>query len=192
MIDYIVKLITLRSVQQGIVEERNAPVIRYGLQAMIEVTIIAMSMIAISIWFNRIPEALAWLGAVMGCRSFGGGYHAKSFKACYFISVTIFITTLAFVDILPPLWVSSIVILFVGGSVVLFACLNAMSRQGGQADTNGRHTLQKISVTVHISFYAFVLSMILLQLAGTAVLASLCGCLISQLSVLIQLKGENQ
>ncbi|MEC0168028.1 accessory gene regulator B family protein [Paenibacillus graminis] len=192
MIDYIVKLITLRSVQQGIVEEKNAPVIRYGLQAMIEVTIIATSMIAISVWLSGIPEALAWLGAVIGCRSFGGGYHAKSFKACYFISVTIFIMTLVFVDILSPLWVSSFVILLFGGSVVLFACLNRMSRQGGQADTTGRSTLQRISVTVHISFYAFVLSMILLQLAGTTVLASLCGCLISQLSVLIQLKGENQ
>ncbi|KWX77127.1 accessory gene regulator B family protein [Paenibacillus jilunlii] len=192
MIDYIVKLITLRSVQQGIVEEKNAPVIRYGLQAMIEVTIIAMSMIAISVWLREIPEALAWLGAIIGCRSFGGGYHAKSFKTCYFISVTIFILTLVFVDMLPPMSVNSFVVLLFGGSVVLFVCLNRMSRQGRQADTTGRSTLQKISVTVHISFYAFILSMILLQLAGTAILASLCGCLISQLSVLIQLKGENQ
>lgn len=182
MMANIVNKITLKIFQQGVVDEENLPIIRYGLQAIIEVSIIVATMLTISISFGRIIEAAAWMGTIILCRSFGGGYHAKTFKSCYFISVGAFILTLVVVDIMPCRLFMPVTIACFMISIILFihSYITAKQIRGlGIID----HLFYKVSMSTYICYYFFIIFMISLEIINSVVVASLFGFIISQLSI---------
>jgi accessory gene regulator B len=187
MIEYIVNKITFQIIRKEIVSEEDEPVIRYGLQAMMEVSIILATILLISVAFGQMVEAAAWLGTVILCRSFGRGYHAKTFISCYFISVTIFVLTLLTVNGMPYRLFLSVVMVCSMISATLFLYFSIITRK--KMEIGDRNVYDKVGTAIHLCYYGFLVSMILWGNVNSIVMASLFGFIVSQLSILIKSKG---
>ncbi|ASA20742.1 accessory gene regulator B family protein [Paenibacillus donghaensis] len=101
MIDQIVYHVSRKAVGYGVIEDKDLPVFRYGLISILEIFMIMSTMLFISIGMNCLIEAAMFVGIISVYRSFGGGYHANTFKSCYFISLLIFVAGLTVIKWLP-------------------------------------------------------------------------------------------
>ncbi|MCM3702179.1 accessory gene regulator B family protein [Paenibacillus macerans] len=185
MIEQIVNIITLQAVRKGVVDEKELPIIRYGLRAMAEVSIIAVTMLLISLWFDRLIEATVWLGTVILCRSFKRGYHAKTFKSCYLISVSVSNLVLLTIDLVPERLFTPLIILFCTTSILMFTCSNIKWKHGDSPKEEDRF-FNKIYISIYLIFLIGTIIIVYLKITNTIFLACSLGFVIAQLSVLIQ------
>ncbi|MEF2965417.1 accessory gene regulator B family protein [Paenibacillus sp. M1] len=185
MIDYFVNSIAAKTVSQGIVSKEDEPILRYGLQAMAEVTIILITVLLISAAFGMMTEAMVWMGTVILCRSFGGGYHAKTFKQCYVVSATIFTLTLLTVKMMHSYFLP-LGIISIAASAILLLYLRSAKRdpEGGNEEESSR--FGGILKAVYACFAGFMLFSLLVWGMNSYVITGLLGFLAYLLSVLIQ------
>ena len=81
----LIKKITVRWCETGIIEKSDEDVYEYGLDLLLY-TILNIAVILFSAAFiGKIAESIALLAVILPLQSFGGGYHAKTHLRCFLI-----------------------------------------------------------------------------------------------------------
>lgn len=99
---------TDRLVARGVATEEEQPIIRYGLEVMLETVLSYASILIIALFIGNLLETVVFLGAFMLLRCYAGGYHASTRWRCYLLSLTmvgIFSLALAWT---PATWVPAL------------------------------------------------------------------------------------
>lgn len=188
MIEIIVNKITLRAFEQQVIKKEDMPVFRYGLVSMIEISIILFTMLLASKWLGRINEGGILVGTIMICRSFGGGYHAKSFMDCYFISVSVFLVTTLFLNLMPSEWYDSAIITC---SICSVFFIIVHSRIEAKIKRKQFGFLNKVMSYIRVLYFTLIVITIYFEIINASVLACSLGFCIAQLSTLIRNKEVN-
>ena len=81
--------ITRYVIDAGAVSEELYAVYQYGFQIGLEMLICLFVCMSIAIYLHTIPEFLVSTGVFMFLRTYAGGVHLNSFKACFICSVTV-------------------------------------------------------------------------------------------------------
>ncbi|WP_410514564.1 accessory gene regulator B family protein [Paenibacillus sp. BR2-3] len=186
MIEKIVNKITSEIVRQGVVSEENIPVFRYGLLSMIEISIIVLTMLLISVSLGRIFEAGALIGTIIVFRSLEGGYHARTFKSCYLISVIVFILTLLAVDLMSQKLFPAAVITCSIISILILVYLRTGPTRSREAENVNRHRFYKAAILAHLLYYSFIITMFISGTTNIILLTCSFGYAISQVTVFIE------
>lgn len=185
MIERFVDNVTLRAFNQEVIKEKDIPVFRYGLQSLIEVSIILFTVLLMSKWLGRTIEAGVLVGTLIICRSFGGGYHAKSFKACYFISVCTFFIAILILNTIPSEWYISVTVMC---SICSAFFIIIYSRTEGRIERKQFEFLEKVTSYICFFYFTFIIVAISFEIINASTLACALGFCIAQLSTLIKNK----
>ena len=81
--------ITRYVIDAGAVSEELYAVYQYGFQIGLEMLICLFVCMSIAIYLHTIPEFLVSTGVFMFLRTYAGGVHLNSFKACFTCSVAV-------------------------------------------------------------------------------------------------------
>ncbi|RAU96859.1 hypothetical protein DQG13_20120 [Paenibacillus sp. YN15] len=176
MIQQLVNHLTREIIKRGVAKKEEIPVIRYGLQMIVEITLIAFSMLAVAVIMDQTREAVAWMGTVIIIRSLKGGKHAKTFQQCYLITVGTFVTSMLVVDGIPTsqklqlsCWICFMFILL----------LYVLELRMGSARIR---KLRKIGFMITAGYVLAMLFFLSFQISHTTMLASLIGMIAAQAS----------
>lgn len=177
MIEEFVNHLTREAIERDVVKKEKISTVRYGLQMMVEVTLIVLSMLAIAVFMGQIGEAAAWMGTVIVIRSLEGGNHAKTFQRCYLITVGTFAGSTAAVigiSISQRVQISC----WVGFMFSLLLYLLALRRK------TSKSKLRKIGLMITAGYLLTVLVLLCFQISDSNMLASLIGMFAARASSL--------
>lgn len=65
-------------IARGVVAEEEQPIIRYGLEVLLETVLSYASILIIALYIGTLLETVVFLGAFMLLRCYAGGYHAST------------------------------------------------------------------------------------------------------------------
>lgn len=86
-------------VEHSTIQAEDKELYTYGLKQGIIMLITFLTSIIIGYLFHMLLESILYLIFYMMLRVYAGGYHAKTPKQCYFISVLIMISVLSFLKV---------------------------------------------------------------------------------------------
>ena len=113
----LIKKITTRWSESGIIEKADEDIYEYGLDLLIY-TILNIAVILVSaIVIGKLMDSLALLAIILPLQSFGGGYHAKTHLRCFLI---MYIGWWAVILILPLITLTFSVITSCAAVLVIF------------------------------------------------------------------------
>ncbi|UQZ35477.1 hypothetical protein C2I18_19290 [Paenibacillus sp. PK3_47] len=188
MIEQWINKLALQAEASGDVDPKDLPIFRYGLQMMVEIGIIFMTMLLVSLAFDKIIETAVWLFTIIIFRSIGEGYHAKTFKSCYFISVSIYLLTIASLELIPSVWFAQITLGCLVLVIILFAITSSLTLKHQSKETIDNRIFHKTRILLSFCFYFFVIYRLSQDTVSASVLAAMLGFLVTQLSHFIKIK----
>jgi len=87
MLETISKSIVEKMISKRIINDENTDIYLFGLHQMFLLTVNTISILSISIFFNRLLFGVLFLLFFIPLRSFAGGLHASTSTKCYLYSV---------------------------------------------------------------------------------------------------------
>lgn len=86
---YLSKKITDYIIKAGAISKELYAVYQYGFQIGLEMLVCLFVCMSIAIYLHMIPEFIVSTGVFMFLRTYAGGVHLNSFKACFICSVIV-------------------------------------------------------------------------------------------------------
>lgn len=163
------------------IEESMYNIYKYGMQMTLEVGFSFITSVVICCLCDKVAEGVIFFTVFIPLRSFLGGFHMKSYKACYLFSC---------LTLIIALWISSFeveygiswLILSISIMVVFFEAKWERSR-----DMEGRHFYPRVCLTLFFILVAgviftildaspklFLLACTILLVAGSKLLENTC------------------
>ncbi|MGN0426028.1 MAG: accessory gene regulator B family protein [Acetatifactor sp.] len=158
-------------IEKGYVERESYEVYKYGLTMCVEIALSFLTTLSICLLFGRLIEGIIFFLVFIPLRTYVGGFHMKSYKGCFALSLGAFLLVLFLSGVNIFSTVFSLTGVF-GASFFLLICVIKDKRKG--RDTY----LQKAGLGVlgtiflAILFTAFGYPNLLRLVAFTALLAS--------------------
>lgn len=103
----LIRHIVDAAIHNGVIEKNDRDLYEYAYSALLEQAITWLTILLISICFHVVMEAAVYAVVFIPMRIYGGGYHARTFWGCYFLSVIVWgvaVILLAQVVIGPTLY----------------------------------------------------------------------------------------
>lgn len=88
-------------VKNQVIEEERKEIYTYGLNQLIVYFYNLITIIVIGLLFKMLWQAMAFTLFYMIIRPYAGGYHARTPKMCYFLSLIVMIAVLVSIKIMP-------------------------------------------------------------------------------------------
>ncbi len=93
MIDYLK--------EKGLVSEKEAPVVLYGLKLLFMTLVELIGVILLAVWCGNLLEGLCFLLGFCSLRLYAGGYHAKTPIRCFFMTLAVYMVFSFLLGIIP-------------------------------------------------------------------------------------------
>lgn len=84
----------------------------YGFEILVASILNSVAILLIGLLFDRFLHSIVFLSCYCPLRQFAGGYHADTYKRCFFIFVVIFLLTIFLSNVLGYTELKSLIILF--------------------------------------------------------------------------------
>ena len=84
--EYLSKKLTDYILKKNVIEKENYDIYKYGFESLLETAFCFASVLVIAAFMHAIPQALFFSFFFLMMRSYTGGLHLKTFKACYIFS----------------------------------------------------------------------------------------------------------
>ena len=81
----LIKNITTRWCERGIIEKSDEDIYEYGLGLLLCTILNIAIILSSAALVGKLPESLSLLAVILPLQSFGGGYHAKTHLRCFLI-----------------------------------------------------------------------------------------------------------
>ena len=104
-----------RLVAQGIIREEDAPIYRYGLEAMYSSLLELLSILALAALIGNFWQMVLFFAAFIPLRLYAGGYHASTRLRCFLTSLVVYAAFTIMLEIVPVAWF--VPLAFIGGAV---------------------------------------------------------------------------
>ena len=104
-----------RLVAQGIIREEDAPIYRYGLEAMYSSLLELLSILALAALIGNFWQTVLFFAAFIPLRLYAGGYHASTRLRCFLTSLVVYAAFTIMLEIVPAAWF--VPLAFIGGAV---------------------------------------------------------------------------
>lgn len=104
-----------RLVAQGIIREEDAPIYRYGLEAMYSSFLELLSILALAALIGNFWQTVLFFAAFIPLRLYAGGYHASTRLRCFLTSLVVYAAFTIALKIVPVAWF--VPLAFIGGAV---------------------------------------------------------------------------
>lgn len=119
MIDLLTKNSVEILIKNGIIEESEKEVYRFGISGLYRFLMNIISSIIIGILFGMLWQTILFSATYIPLRRFAGGYHAKTPGRCYFLSCLLVVCVLVLLKHVT-FSVTAVLILTVVASVIVF------------------------------------------------------------------------
>ncbi|MCI9596526.1 MAG: accessory gene regulator B family protein [Firmicutes bacterium] len=119
MIDLLTKNSVEILIKNGIIEESEKEVYRFGISGLYRFLMNIISSIIIGILFGMLWQTILFSATYIPLRRFAGGYHAKTPGRCYFLSCLLVVCVLGLLKH-ATFSVTAVLILTVVASVIVF------------------------------------------------------------------------
>lgn len=124
------------------IEESMYNIYQYGMQMALEMGLSFVTSVAICCIWGRVAEGIIFFAVFIPLRSYLGGYHLKSYAACYICSCVTFVMILG-MSFLQPYASISWLILSVSIVIIFLEAKREKMR-----DEEGRHFYPKICAII--------------------------------------------
>lgn len=104
-----------RLAAQGIIREEDAPIYRYGLEAMYSSLLELLSILALAALIGNFWQTVLFFAAFIPLRLYAGGYHASTRLRCFLTSLVVYAAFIIALKIVPVAWF--VPLAFIGGAV---------------------------------------------------------------------------
>lgn len=104
-----------RLVAQGIIREEDAPIYRYGLEAMYSSLLELLSILTLAALIGNFWQTVLFFAAFIPLRLYAGGYHASTRLRCFLTSLVVYAAFTIMLEIVPAAWF--VPLAFIGGAV---------------------------------------------------------------------------
>ena len=104
-----------RLVAQGIIREEDAPIYRYGLEAMYSSLLELLSILTLAALIGNFWQTVLFFAAFIPLRLYAGGYHASTRLRCFLTSLVVYAAFTIMLEIVPVAWF--VPLAFIGGAV---------------------------------------------------------------------------
>lgn len=104
-----------RLVAQGIIREEDAPIYRYGLEAMYSSFLELLSILTLAALIGNFWQTVLFFAAFIPLRLYAGGYHASTRLRCFLTSLVVYAAFTIMLEIVPVAWF--VPLAFIGGAV---------------------------------------------------------------------------
>lgn len=104
-----------RLAAQGIIREEDAPIYRYGLEAIYSSLLELLSILALAALIGNFWQTVLFFAAFIPLRLYAGGYHASTRLRCFLTSLVVYATFTIMLEIVPAAWF--VPLAFIGGAV---------------------------------------------------------------------------
>ena len=92
--EFLSKKLTDYILKKNVIEKENYEIYQYGFESALETMFCFASAIAIAAFMHAIPQALFFSFFFLLMRSYTGGLHLKTFRACYIFSCLLLVACL--------------------------------------------------------------------------------------------------
>lgn len=104
-----------RLAAQGIIREEDAPIYRYGLEAMYSSLLELLSILTLAALIGNFWQTVLFFAAFIPLRLYAGGYHASTRLRCFLTSLVVYAAFTIMLEIVPVAWF--VPLAFIGGAV---------------------------------------------------------------------------
>lgn len=169
---------------QGIIREEDAPIYRYGLEAMYSSLLELLSILTLAALIGNFWQTVLFFAAFIPLRLYAGGYHASTRLRCFLTSLVVYVAFTIMLEIVPAAWF--VPLAFIGGAVSflivwLFAPVIHQNHRSGL-----KHQVQfrRISVRICVVEVSAIIVGQILWSENALIFAALLGLLAETLSIL--------
>ena len=169
---------------QGIIREEDAPIYRYGLEAMYSSLLELLSILTLAALIGNFWQTVLFFAAFIPLRLYAGGYHASTRLRCFLTSLVVYVAFTIMLEIVPAAWF--VPLAFIGGAVSflivwLFAPVIHQNHRSGL-----KHQVQfrRISVRICVVEVSAIIVGQILWSENAFIFAALLGLLAETLSIL--------
>jgi accessory gene regulator B len=122
-----------RLADYGSIPEEDQELCAYGLQQGLVLTVNLVTTLIIGLAWGMVWHSVVFLIAYVPLRSYAGGYHAKTPRRCYLLSILLIMTVLALVRLLP--WTIALSAAFASGASILILELSPVATYNKPLDS---------------------------------------------------------
>mgnify|MGYP002766585226 FL=1 len=173
-----------RLVAQGIIREEDAPIYRYGLEAMYSSLLELLSILALAALIGNFWQTVLFFAAFIPLRLYAGGYHASTRLRCFLTSLVVYAAFTIMLEIVPVAWF--VPLAFIGGAVsFLIVWLFApVIHQNHRSGLKHQVRFRRISVRICVVEVSAIIVGQILWSESALFFAALLGLLAEALSIL--------
>lgn len=173
-----------RLVAQGIIREEDAPIYRYGLEAMYSSFLELLSILALAALIGNFWQTVLFFAAFIPLRLYAGGYHASTRLRCFLTSLVVYAAFTIALKIVPVAWF--VPLAFIGGAVsFLIVWLFApVIHQNHRSGLKHQVRFRRISIRICVVEVSAIIVGQILWSESALIFAVLLGLLAEALSIL--------
>lgn len=93
-----------RLADRGVIQEKDVPVYRYGLEAIYSSTLELVSILFLAVIVGNFWQTVAFFLAFIPLRVYAGGYHASTRLRCFLVSLVVYGVFAVALILVPAAW----------------------------------------------------------------------------------------
>lgn len=173
-----------RLVAQGIIREEDAPIYRYGLEAMYSSLLELLSILALAALIGNFWQTVLFFAAFIPLRLYAGGYHASTRLRCFLTSLVVYAAFTIILEIVPVAWF--VPLAFIGGAVsfLIIWLFAPVIHQNHRSGLKHQVRFRRISVRICVVEVSAIIVGQILWSESALFFAALLGLLAETLSIL--------
>lgn len=173
-----------RLAAQGIIREEDAPIYRYGLEAMYSSLLELLSILALAALIGNFWQTVLFFAAFIPLRLYAGGYHASTRLRCFLTSLVVYAAFTIMLEIVPVAWF--VPLAFIGGAVsfLIIWLFAPVIHQNHRSGLNHQVRFRRISIRICVVEVSAIIVGQILWSESALFFAALLGLLAETLSIL--------
>lgn len=173
-----------RLVAQGIIREEDAPIYRYGLEAMYSSLLELLSILTLAALIGNFWQTVLFFAAFIPLRLYAGGYHASTRLRCFLISLVVYAAFTIMLEIVPVAWF--VPLAFIGGAVsfLIIWLFAPVIHQNHRSGLKHQVRFRRISIRICVVEVSAIIVGQILWSESALIFAVLLGLLAEALSIL--------
>ena len=173
-----------RLAAQGIIREEDAPIYRYGLEAMYSSLLELLSILALAALIGNFWQTVLFFAAFIPLRLYAGGYHASTRLRCFLTSLVVYVAFTIMLEIVPAAWF--VPLAFIGGAVsfLIIWLFAPVIHQNHRSGLKHQVRFRRISIRICVVEVSAIIVGQILWSESALIFAVLLGLLAEALSIL--------
>lgn len=175
-------------VKNDIIEEERKEIYTYGLNQLIVYIYNFITILVIGLLFKMLWQAMAFTLFYMIIRPYAGGYHARTPRMCYFLSLIVIVTVLLAIKMIPFNMVSNL-IMYIFSSVVILK-LSPVEDENKPLDDLEKDVFRKRTIKLYTLLSILSLLFLIFKLMELLLCAILALFVISIMLILGEMRNR--